>query len=305
MNWSRSPFVTQLIATLEVGERYTHRHLEQLLGWESGAALRKGVLSKSGEEAILLLINLEKKKGATPYRDHIDNDILYWEGQLHNRFVEERFQDPKYEYFIFIREFSEERDWRYYGRALPLATQFFAPGTPCRTKFILYEWAESPFYTSYSVNDLQSDTPHNLRTTRMGIVEQRSVQSQYRQRALALWKGRCAVLGIEEPKILIASHIKPWRASSDQERLDPKNSLILSPLYDKLFDLGMISFRASDGSIQLSKQLTSSEYEHLGIDDTKHLSFIPSGTEAYLSYHQLYVFDFKAHQESVITQLIR
>ena len=143
-----------------------------------------------------------------------------------------------------------------------------------------------------------------INTTRIASVEQRSVQQQYRRDALRLWDNRCAVLGVEEPKILIASHIKPWRVSNDQERVDPRNSLILSPLYDKLFDLGMITFSTSTGAIRLSSQLNSRDYDRLGVDDSKRLATIPDGTGEYLSYHQTYVFDFAPCAETELRSLI-
>lgn len=42
--------------------------------------------------------------------------------------------------------------------------------------------------------------------------------------------------------LLLASHIKPWRSASNYERLSSENGLLLSPLYDKLFDIGLITF---------------------------------------------------------------
>ena len=47
---------------------------------------------------------------------------------------------------------------------------------------------------------------------------------------------------INEESLLIASHIKPWAVSDSKERIDPNNGFILSPLYDKLFDRGYITF---------------------------------------------------------------
>lgn len=41
---------------------------------------------------------------------------------------------------------------------------------------------------------------------------------------------------------MIASHIKPWAASTPKEKIDPYNGYILSPLFDKLFDRGFITF---------------------------------------------------------------
>jgi len=298
----------KLVAELEIMESYNLRQIAHLMEMQHAASLRKGVLSRTGENAIVLLINLEKKEGATPYVDHIDNDVLYWEGQTHLRFVEKNMNSGEYDIFVFIREQKDHTDYRYYGRAIPIASLYHEPGTPCKTKFSLYEYAQSPFYQGQFSSDTYTDIDNtgrydHINTTRMATVEQRSVQHQYRRDALKLWDNRCAVLGIEQPKILVASHIKPWRVANEQERIDPKNSLILSPVYDKLFDLGMITFNDANGKIKLSDQLRANDYDRLGVDDSKHLVTIPDGTAHYLSYHQTYVFDYAPCLETELRSL--
>jgi hypothetical protein len=292
----------KLVQHLAIGEQYVLQDLADLLEMDIAATLRKGVLNRAGENAIVLLINLKKANNATQYVDSIENDILNWEGQLVNRFVEDRMKTGEYEFFIFVRDVIKT-PFTYYGRAIPVNIRYYPPGTPCQSKFSLYEYAQSPAYESaFSFTDT-IEPPYAGKTSRLQLVEQRTVQQQYRRQALQLWNNRCAVIGIEQPKILIASHIKPWRVAEPQERMDPKNSLILSPLYDKLFDLGIISFTPSDGAIKLSEQLSEHEYDLLGVDDTKKLSMVPSGTESYLTYHTNYIFNFSPLEETELTLL--
>ncbi|HET9245398.1 MAG TPA: HNH endonuclease signature motif containing protein, partial [Xanthobacteraceae bacterium] len=54
---------------------------------------------------------------------------------------------------------------------------------------------------------------------------------------------------------LRASHIKPWRESSDRERLDPANGLLLTANLDALFNDGLIAFD-DEGQMLVSAQLT-------------------------------------------------
>ena len=296
----------KLITHLAIGSHYVLQDIADLMEMNIAAAMRKGVLSRTGENAIVLLINLKKESYATPYVDHIDNDVLYWEGQLKQRFVENRMNTGEYEIFVFVRD-RVKTPYTYYGRAIPIASQYFAPGKPCKTKFSLYEYTPA-FNQQYKEESLDQEQPYGIDqgvipTTRIGTTIQRTVQHTYRKQALELWNNSCAVLGVEKPKILVASHIKPWRVADDHERIDPKNALILSPLYDKLFDLGMISFDPSSGSIQLSGQLDDNDYDRLGIDDSKHLSMIPDGTEKYLSYHNTYVYNFSPLLETEIELL--
>ncbi|KAF5040895.1 hypothetical protein DSECCO2_528690 [anaerobic digester metagenome] len=305
----------KLLSHLAIGEQYVLQDIATLLEMDIEATKRKGVLSRTGENAIVLLINLQKSSYATPYVDHIDNDVLYWEGQLKQRFVEKNMNSGEYEIFVFVRDVIKT-PFTYYGRAIPIATQYFDPGTPCKTKFSLYEYANtSAFQTIIQNPEIERPSTtfpestyeqpaYQGPTTKRSVVEQRTVQQMYRKTALELWHNRCAVLGIEQPKILIASHIKPWRVSDTKERVDPKNALILSPLYDKLFDLGMITFKPSNGNILLSNQLKPQEYERLGLDDTKKLAMIPDGTEGYLDYHNKYVYDFAPCIETELHALI-
>ena len=52
----------------------------------------------------------------------------------------------------------------------------------------------------------------------------------------------CRLIHVNHHKLLIASHIKPWRDSTATEKLDGNNGLLLSPHIDKLFDIGYITF---------------------------------------------------------------
>ncbi|GKW45869.1 HNH endonuclease [Planococcus sp. NCCP-2050] len=66
---------------------------------------------------------------------------------------------------------------------------------------------------------------------------------------------KCALCGVIEARLLIASHIKPWSISSSEERLDVNNGLLLCPNHDALFDKNLISFNVN-GEIVISKTLS-------------------------------------------------
>lgn len=78
-------------------------------------------------------------------------------------------------------------------------------------------------------------------TQREMIIRARVGQGSFRDKLIEKYKC-CMITGINDPRILIASHIKPWRSSNNYERLSVENGLLLSPLYDKLFDIGLITF---------------------------------------------------------------
>ncbi|HEX3717067.1 MAG TPA: HNH endonuclease [Verrucomicrobiae bacterium] len=74
-----------------------------------------------------------------------------------------------------------------------------------------------------------------LRTAMM-----RRGQQFFRQTVLTAYSLRCCISGIGVPRLLVASHIRPWR-DFPSERLDPCNGLCLSALHDAAFDSGLIT----------------------------------------------------------------
>ena len=88
---------------------------------------------------------------------------------------------------------------------------------------------------------------------RESVIKQRVDQKAFRQMILANYENQCAITGIDIPQLLVASHIKPW-AVDVVNRLNPANGICLSPLYDRLFDKGLIGIR-EDYSIELSLEL--------------------------------------------------
>lgn len=71
------------------------------------------------------------------------------------------------------------------------------------------------------------------------LVVQRVGQDLFREGLLDYWEGQCAVTSLAVPDLLRASHIKPWAdCSTDTERLDVFNGLLLAAHLDAAFDRG-------------------------------------------------------------------
>ena len=75
-------------------------------------------------------------------------------------------------------------------------------------------------------------------------------QSFFRRSVLSAYNYKCCITGLSLPKLLVASHIIPWR-SDPSNRLNPRNGLSLSVLHDKAFDLGIITIN-NDMTIRVS-----------------------------------------------------
>lgn len=99
---------------------------------------------------------------------------------------------------------------------------------------------------------------------------------------------KCALCGVTHPAFLIASHIKPWSDSTNQERLDVDNGLLLCPNHDALFDKGLITFN-QDGSIIISPSLDKSSRVLLNVSKTMVLS-LNDWQKQYMSYHREKIF---------------
>lgn len=127
--------------------------------------------------------------------------------------------------------------------------------------------------------------PPNV-TERSGLVSSRVGQGAYRKSVIYHWNGKCAVTQFDKLEILIASHIVPWAEATDVERLDKYNGILLSPVYDALFDRHLISFD-HHGKIMLSESIESSAYERIGVTGKEKIRMLEENNLPYIERHQL------------------
>ncbi len=130
---------------------------------------------------------------------------------------------------------------------------------------------------------INDDTIDN--TEKAALVNTRVGQGKFREKLIKYWKG-CALTGYQLPQFLVASHIKPWRAANDKERLDTFNGILLLPNLDKAFDLGYISF-TENGQIKVSEFVESPG--NLGIQETMQIN-LERQHQDYLAYHREEIF---------------
>lgn len=98
-------------------------------------------------------------------------------------------------------------------------------------------------------------TPPSGLTEIASTVQARRGQQFFRQTILNAYGVRCCISGMNIPRLLIASHIKPW-CDFPNERLEPRNGLCLSALHDAAFDSGLITLD-KDLNVVLSRRLKS------------------------------------------------
>lgn len=125
-------------------------------------------------------------------------------------------------------------------------------------------------------------------TERQSVIQSRIGQGKFRELVFELWRS-CPITGIENPELLRASHIKPWRSSTNEERLNPYNGLLLTPNYDHLFDKGLITF-SDTGRLIMSSGIDAKQARLLGIDDKAEIKGFSPKAIPFLRYHREYVF---------------
>lgn len=125
-------------------------------------------------------------------------------------------------------------------------------------------------------------------TQRTQLIQARMGQGLFRSRVTEI-ESRCRVTGIADVRFLIASHIKPWSRSSNVERLDGSNGLLLAPHIDRLFDKGFITF-VEDGELRVSERLPPEVQAAWDLESKVAPMPLSAQQEAYMAYHRAEVF---------------
>jgi hypothetical protein len=128
-------------------------------------------------------------------------------------------------------------------------------------------------------------TKNEPETTKLALIFARVGQGGYRRRMLRIWGGKCAVTGCSIETVLVASHTKPWATSTNVERLDEYNGLLLAASIDRLFDTGLVSF-SDDGKLLCNKDVSDADLIKIGITPASVLSSIHPRHVPYLAAHR-------------------
>jgi hypothetical protein len=140
-----------------------------------------------------------------------------------------------------------------------------------------------------------ANDPRVKSTDREELVLARRGQGKFRKELMSHEKA-CRVTKVENPTHLVASHCKPWRDATHEERLDGESGLLLVPTVDHLFDQGFLSFE-NDGEMILSPVADRLDLRRMGIptEERIRVGSFSAGQRAYLDYHRDYVFKAARH----------
>jgi putative restriction endonuclease len=269
---------------LELGRLYGRTELYPLWGYAGVEAISRGVITPRGSKYVILFVTRQKQQSLTQYHDFINGDYLHWEGEKahgSDRRIA-RAADRGDEVHLFYRDIHHT-PFRYHGQVLLLRYRQHGD-RPSEFVFrLVHDLGPADDIALHS--DELSVLPE---TTRETVVRARIGQGQFREELLELWRG-CAVTGIDRADLLRASHIKPWRSSSNVERLNRHNGLLLLPQYDHLFDRGYITFDET-GRLEPSPAIVTLPPERLGIEMAARLRHMAAEHLPFLEYHRRAVF---------------
>lgn len=155
-------------------------------------------------------------------------------------------------------------------------------------------------FSNKTVEELNDQSYENLPNgeERETTVKARVNQDFFRQAILSAYDSTCCITGLKIPRLLIASHIKPWSKCNDKtEKTNPRNGLCLNSLHDRAFDSGFITI-TTDLRVKVSEKLFENDrtqiidewfYKKSGSKITVPERFLPD--TAFLEYHNSEVFE--------------
>lgn len=271
-------------SAIQIGKKYDRPWLSSEWGFAGHEAISKGVFCPAGGGQIILFVTRIKQKSLQQYNDYISGEYLFWEGETKHGHDERvvSAQANGEEIHLFYREIHHS-PFEYKGHIELIESDLFKE-RPSKFVFKL-------FHDQSARDDVlmhQSEISVLSETERESVVKARIGQGIFRKQLLEMWDG-CAVTGIKLPDLLRASHIKPWRDSTNPERTNPYNGLLLLPQYDHLFDKGFISFD-DDGQLLRSPALDRVPTSQLGINTTDRLRSLSDNHLTFLRYHREEMF---------------
>lgn len=278
---------------LEIGRQYDRKGLAQIWGLAGFQAIGRGVFTPRGLDEIYLFVTRERLDWMTPYKNFLDGDLLFWDGEKGHG-SDERISNASQKgetIHLFYRD-NRRLPFTYYGKIVMARCNRFADrpsefvfnvvavaaelATPAEAMHLAEEQADYAVISEAGLNSID----------RAVLAKSRGIaQRLFRGNLLRLWQGSCAVTSVQELRVLRSSHIKPWRDSSPLEKVDHFNGLLLVPNLDALFNEGLISFR-DDGRILISSKWDAKDQRRMHVMPNLSLRAVHPQSKPFLEYHR-------------------
>lgn len=248
---------------LTPGAVYTREDLKARFGIQD-ATINTGVFRPKGHMSVWLFVTENKPTDRTQYKDLLDGDTLYWQGQTSGRtdrqIIDHR--DRGLELVLFYRREKYEHP----GAGFTYVGNFeyvrHAGGRP--TSFVLQRIGSQPTpIISAQDADHEPFDPENIEDARERVsvtIAQRRGQKAFRDALIDAYSGRCAITGCAVLDVLEAAHIVPYRGPATN-RVD--NGLLLRADIHTLFDCGLLSVDPLKYMVVIADSLTGTAYSRL------------------------------------------
>lgn len=302
---------------LNFASSYSKKDLAKRLDQPNLNYVREGVFSCTNSNSYLLFVDLEKSDKPDKrfhFNDFFEGEYFHWDSQTTQHIGSPKIKDivsGKNVSHLFVRVNqkinNKTQPFVYCGRLKYIEHD---PDTNYPVHLIFQSIDYDDSFSKSKLLDIYFWKPSNIGKTsdskisfkgkiskkrkrnykkpsiteRKGLVVSRVGQGYYRQQIIEKWKGKCAVTGIGILPILIASHITRWSEATSKERLDVENGILLSPLFDSLFDRYLISFKDS-GEILISKKIISDKLNDYGLSKDIKIK-VSKGMIKYLKKHR-------------------
>ena len=129
---------------------------------------------------------------------------------------------------------------------------------------------------------------------RKATTIQRINQSYFRNSLLLNYQCTCCITGMQIPSMLIASHIKPWKASTPTEKTAASNGLLLNAFHDRAFDQGLISiddgYRIMVNHDKVRHSPINDQWLYAFEDQRIMLPSISRPSHEFIEYHHKHIF---------------
>lgn len=101
---------------------------------------------------------------------------------------------------------------------------------------------------------------------------------------MSLWGCKCALCDIDLPELLKASRSKPWKDSTNEERNDPYNGILLCSNHDALYENGKIAFDGQ-GRLHISPEINEEDYQKYCLLTKKKIK-LNQDNKVYFKWHK-------------------
>lgn len=158
--------------------------------------------------------------------------------------------------------------------------------------------ATSPFpsggLATDRVSSLDTITQQVLGKEYATTAVQRANQTYFRNSLFQNYKGTCCMTGLAIPRLLIASHIKPWNASTPVEKTAATNGLLLNAFHDRAFDQGLMTIDNDYRIVIAHDHVRHSNVNDKWLFDFEgrqiHLPNINPPSHEFIDYHNTNIF---------------